>query len=196
MHDLQSWEPFYLIVGGAAGALIGLQFVVMTLVADRPTTREGTEAFTTPTVAYFTTALLLSALASVPWRGMAPLAAAWAAVGAGGLAYAVTVARHMRRQDIYKPVFVDWLFNLALPALCYLALVAAGALGAADSGAAIETASAAALSLLLVAVRNSWDVISYHVTVGRSGAKGPRTDSLASENGDTHGVCSRTKEVK
>ena len=33
MSEFDEWDSFYLIVGGAAGALIGLQFVVMTLVA-------------------------------------------------------------------------------------------------------------------------------------------------------------------
>ena len=32
MTEFAEWESFYLIVGGAAGALIGLQFVVMTLI--------------------------------------------------------------------------------------------------------------------------------------------------------------------
>ncbi len=31
MPALTEWENFYVIVGSAAGALIGLQFVVMTL---------------------------------------------------------------------------------------------------------------------------------------------------------------------
>jgi hypothetical protein len=30
------WESFYVIVGAAAGALIGLQFVVVTLIAETP----------------------------------------------------------------------------------------------------------------------------------------------------------------
>jgi len=33
MSEFTEWESFYVIVGSAAGALIGLQFVVMTLVA-------------------------------------------------------------------------------------------------------------------------------------------------------------------
>ena len=33
MTELDEWDSFYLIVGPAAGALIGLQFVVMTLMA-------------------------------------------------------------------------------------------------------------------------------------------------------------------
>ena len=50
MPELDEWESFYLIVGGAAGALIGLQFVVMTLIAERPPVRtaESSAAFGHP----------------------------------------------------------------------------------------------------------------------------------------------------
>lgn len=36
MTALSGWENFYVIVGSSAGALIGLQFVVITLIADTP----------------------------------------------------------------------------------------------------------------------------------------------------------------
>jgi hypothetical protein len=36
MKILAGWENFYVIVGSSAGALIGLQFVVITLIASRP----------------------------------------------------------------------------------------------------------------------------------------------------------------
>src|SRR3954468_664181 len=36
MSAVAGWENFYVIVGSSAGALIGLQFVVMTLIATRP----------------------------------------------------------------------------------------------------------------------------------------------------------------
>ena len=39
MTALNGWENFYVIVGSSAGALIGLQFVVMTLVAGLPISR-------------------------------------------------------------------------------------------------------------------------------------------------------------
>lgn len=39
MHEvvaspLKAWESFYVIVGSSAGAMTGLQFVVMTLIAE------------------------------------------------------------------------------------------------------------------------------------------------------------------
>jgi hypothetical protein len=63
------------IVGSAAGALIGLQFVVVTLlVAERPARRvaEAGAAFATPTIVHFGTALLLSAVLMVPWGSVFP----------------------------------------------------------------------------------------------------------------------------
>ena len=50
MTALNGWENFYVIVGSAAGALIGLQFVVVTLIADSPALRlaEAGAAFATP----------------------------------------------------------------------------------------------------------------------------------------------------
>jgi hypothetical protein len=33
MHELAEWDSFYVILGSAAGALVGLQFVVITLLA-------------------------------------------------------------------------------------------------------------------------------------------------------------------
>jgi hypothetical protein len=69
MHELAEWDSFYVIVGSAAGALIGLQFVVMTLIAERPPLRaaDAGAAFATPTIVHFGVALLLSALLRAPW---------------------------------------------------------------------------------------------------------------------------------
>jgi len=51
MPELAGWDSFYVIIGSAAGALIGLQFVVMTLIADRPPSPAAGAAFATPTQA-------------------------------------------------------------------------------------------------------------------------------------------------
>jgi hypothetical protein len=68
MSVLAEWDSFYVIVGSAAGALIGLMFVVMALIADRPLLRaaEAGAAFATPTIVHFSSVLLLSALQRAP----------------------------------------------------------------------------------------------------------------------------------
>ena len=88
MTPLTAWQSFSVIVGSSAGALIGLQFVVITLIADMPVT-DGTalasSAFATPTIIHFCAALLLSALLNIPWRTVGAAAVAcgvwWAFAG-------------------------------------------------------------------------------------------------------------------
>src|SRR5262252_9488015 len=112
MTPFNGWENFYAIAGSAAGALIGLQFVVMTLIAERPPVRaaEAGAAFATPTIVHFGTVLLLSALLRAPWQAITAAAALWGLTGICGVAYAVIVARRMRVQTTYEPDFEDWLF--------------------------------------------------------------------------------------
>src|SRR5205085_3370398 len=108
MTALDGWENFYVIVGSSAGALIGLQFVVITLIAEitaiRDVQRAG-QAFSTPTVVHFATVLLLSAIVSAPWHGIVVPAVVWGVVGINGVVYSIIVRRRMRMQTAYKPVF-------------------------------------------------------------------------------------------
>jgi hypothetical protein len=55
VNAFSEWESFYVIVGSSAGALIGLQFVVLTLLAERPRPRlaEANAAFSSPTIVHF-----------------------------------------------------------------------------------------------------------------------------------------------
>src|SRR5438876_6598036 len=119
MTAFQGWENFYVIIGSAAGALIGLQFVVTTLIADMPTTRaeaQASEAFAAPSVVHFGVVLFLSALVSAPWKdfgdGLTTVAYLWGLAGIGGAVYTIIVVRRMRVQTAYKPVFEDWLFHV------------------------------------------------------------------------------------
>jgi len=184
MSVLAEWDSFYVIVGSAAGALIGLQFVVLTLIAERPPIRapEAGAAFATPTIVHFGAVLLLSAVLRAPWRSAGALAAPWALLGIGGLAYVTMVARQIRRQTVYRPVFEDWLFHAALPASAYAALVASSLAARARTREALFGVGAAALLLLFVGIHNAWDGVAYHVFVTRGKAKTePRPDDAREE---------------
>ena len=76
MSELTGWDSFCVIVGSAAAALIGLQFVVMTLIAERPLIRaaEAGAAFATPTIVHFGAALLPGKRSPSPQ----PFGASWA----------------------------------------------------------------------------------------------------------------------
>jgi len=96
MTALSGWENFYVIVGSSAGALIGLQFVVITLIADLPM-REGTaqagQAFATPTIVHFGAVLLLAGILSAPWESITPAEVLWGLMALVGLIYTAMVAR-------------------------------------------------------------------------------------------------------
>jgi hypothetical protein len=165
MRELAEWESFYLIIGGAAGALIGLQFVVVTLIAQRPSLRvaEGGAAFGTPTIVHFSVALLLSALVRAPWPSIGMAAVAWGIVGLGGLVYAAVIARHMRAQQVYEPVFEDWAAHVVAPVIAYGALAVSALTARSCPHESLFGVGAASLLLLFIGIHNSWDAVSWHV---------------------------------
>jgi hypothetical protein len=168
MTPLLGWENFYVIVGSSAGALIGLQFVVMTLIADMPSRRsdaQAGDAFGTPNVVHFGVALLLSAIISAPWDGMRVVATLWGSIGISGVIYSLIVGRRMQKQTIYRPVFVDWLFHLLLPLLAYALLTSAAIVALWRDRPALFTVAAASLLLLFIGIHNAWDTVTYHVFV-------------------------------
>ncbi len=170
MAELRDWANFYVIAGSAAGALIGLQFVVMTLMANMPVVRDEARAggaFGTPTVVHFGVVLLLAAVGTVPWGGGDAVAVAWGLVGVGGVAYVVVVARRMRAQAAYHPVFEDRLFHVVLPFAGYAALAGASGLALPWPRPALFLVGAVALLLLFVGIHNAWDAVTYNVFVRR-----------------------------
>lgn len=172
MPEFAAWDSFCVIVGAAAGALIGLQFVVVTLIADRPPkdAANASAAFATPTIVHFSASLLVCALMRVPWPSLVYPAVSWGITGLAGLIYIGVVAWWMRKQTAYRPGLEDWVFHLALPAGAY-ALLASGALAAAGHvAAALFAVAGSALLLLFIGIHNSWDAISYHVFVNRGGS--------------------------
>lgn len=168
MSDLAQWNSFYVIVGSSAGALIGLQFVVLALIADLPVARgagQAGAAFSTPNVIHFAVVLLLSAVVSAPWHGLGTVAVFWGLVGVGGVVYAVIVARRLRVQTIYKPVFEDWLFHVLLPFAAYAILAGSAYAAHFHPRPALFVVGAAVLLLLFIGIHNAWDTVMYHVFV-------------------------------
>ena len=169
MPLLKEWESFYVIVGSAAAALTGLQFVAAALIADidAPATSGSVDAFATPTIVHFSGVLLLSATLSAPWHTMAPLAILLALAGVAGVVYALIIARRSRRQSAYQPVFEDWLFHVILPACAYATLIVAGELVRGTPAVGLFVVAAAVMLLLFVGIHNAWDTVTYLVLMKR-----------------------------
>jgi hypothetical protein len=168
MNILDGWENFYVIVGSSAGALIGLQFVVITLLAEMPISGGDMQAsgiFTTPSVIHFSVVLLLSAIISAPWDGVTPVAVAWGIIGLCGAAYAVLVACRLRSLTMYQPVFEDWLFHVLLPFAAYALMMASACTSRFQERAALFGAGGASLLLLFTGIHNAWDLVTHMIFV-------------------------------
>lgn len=179
MTALNEWENFYVIVGSAAGALIGLQFVVMTLIAGTHVGRgdaQAGDAFSTPSVVHFAVVLLLSAALSAPWHAVGTVEIIWGLVGLGGMVYAVVVARRLQMQTVYKPVFEDWLCHVLLPSAAYAVLAGSAFAARSDERTALFLVGASALLLLFVGIHNAWDTVTHLVFVQHRGERKDEQD--------------------
>jgi len=165
----EGWDSFYLMVGGASGALIGLMFVVATLGTghSREESLRGAAIYMTPTVVSFTVVLVVSALTAVPHLRTEAVAAVLGAIAVGGLVYAgVTAWRLSRRSK--APHWSDyWCYGYG-PLVIYLALGAAAT--AVDLGApwSAQAVAAVLMSTLLLAIRNAWDLVTWLAPGNRS----------------------------
>jgi len=163
--ELAAWQSFYVMVGTSGAALIGIQFVVMVLVANlrqRPTA-ESISAFGTPTVVHLVSALLVSAIMSVPWHSLFPMSIVLATCGFGGLIYSVFIISRARRQTYYKPEWGDWVWYALLPCSIYAVLAVAALFPKTGSLISMFAIGAAALGLLLIGIHNAWDAVTHIV---------------------------------
>lgn len=168
MAPFAAWQNFYVIMGSSAGALIGLQFVVLSFITGVRGARlnaQGTGAFATPAIVHFAAVLALSGILCAPWDGVGVAASLWGLLGAGGIVYVVTTFRRIRGQAVYRPVFEDWLFHILLPFAAYLILAGAAYAANIRLREALFGVGAAALLLLFSSIHNAWDAVTYHVHV-------------------------------
>lgn len=164
---LSGWESFYVIVGSSGAALTGLQFVVITLIADLPrrNSSKAVNAYGTPTVVHFGVALLIAAIISAPWTSLWPVGALLALIGAGGVGYVGIVFRRAGSvQSEYTPVFEDWLWHTILPCIAYVSVGVAGAFLSSHPVGALFTVAAMTLLMLFIGIHNAWDTVMFLAT--------------------------------
>jgi hypothetical protein len=162
---LAGWENFYVIVGSSAAALIGLQFVVIALIAETAVRRSvGTiNAFGTPIVVHLGSALVVSATLSAPWPSLFATSAVLTVFSVAGFAYSLNIFLRARRQDLYAPVLEDWIFHMTLPCLAYGGLIVAAQVLRYAPRPALFVIASSALGLLLLGIRNAWDSMIFIV---------------------------------
>lgn len=167
-ETLHSWQNFYFMTGGAAGGLLGLMFVAlslgMNLVSER--TIEDMKIFVTPSLFYFISALLLSCAMLVPdYTPLGLTVILFIGSAIGGIRAAV----HMRRVINAAIKFgdfnlADWLTQIIMPIAGYVLIVlAAVCLAMNQSSLAFAGLWVANVALLLAAIGNTWSLVLWIV---------------------------------
>jgi hypothetical protein len=159
---LSPWSNFYVIVGSSAGALTGLQFVVMALVADAGALGGSLEvrAFGTPTIVHFCFALVISGIVNAPWHELSSAALALGLCGAAGVVYASNNIRHARHA-VYSPDAADWFWYAALPLSAYTTLLVTATVLDLHPARALFVVAGVSLVLLFISIHNAWDTVTY-----------------------------------
>jgi amino acid transporter len=162
---LSSWQNFYMIMGTAAATLTGLMFVVTTLIASIDAhvsiLNPAVSAFNTPTVVQFAAVLLLAGILSAPWQMLSNLSLLLGLVGLGMVFYSIIVLRRMRRMPNYQSTVEDWLWYLVFPLLANVLLIVAALMLSNSPAAALYIVGSAMILLLLVGIRNAWDMVTF-----------------------------------
>src|ERR1700733_8372038 len=167
MSPLEGWDNYYVILGSAAAALLGLTFVVIALISERRTNPAGLAGYITPTVVHFGTVLGMSCFVSMPHQNVMGLSLGFGSTAAGLLIYTGAITASMRRfAKDYVPVLEDWVWHVILPALVYCVLLAMAFLLWREPRQSMYGIASALLLLLFVGIHNSWDV-AVSVTVQR-----------------------------
>ena len=158
---LAEWRDFYVMVGTAAGVIVGATFIVASLAAQLDKREIGMRGFITPTAVHLGSVLVGSALLAVPTLTPLSFAIILGAGGVAGAVYAVAVAARIRKMNLDLS---DIAFYMVLPILAYGAMAAAALMALRHTGPAFETLAASFVGLLIVGMRNAWDMASFMIT--------------------------------
>jgi hypothetical protein len=170
----RGWDSFYVIIGSAAAGLIGLLFIVVTLTSrfDRKLVMRAIAIYTTPTAVHFALILTTCAVAMAPRLPIAATAAIFGVCALVGLVTAVQSCLGIRQgipggEPLHWSDF--WMYGV-VPGALYVGLAcsALGPLMHADW--ALLTTAGVLLALLLAAIRNAWDLVTFMAPRAKEGA--------------------------
>jgi len=177
---LSQWQNFYMLAGTAAATLTGLMFVATTLVAGIDThvstANAGISAFNTPTVVHFCAVLLLAGILSAPWQTFSTVSLLLGLLGLGMVLYLIVVFRRLLRMPHYQSTLEDWSWYLAFPLFADVLLLVSAFMVRQNPAPALYIAGAAMIVLLLVGIRNAWDMVTF-LAVERSPSENKSTES-------------------
>lgn len=159
----EGWQDFYLLIGSAGAALIGLLFVVVTLTVghERQRLMLGQRLYTSPIVFHLSMILLLSGAAMAPVVATRTFALLCGLVAALGMIVGLRIAIGICRVRGGAIGWDDVCWYGVAPTLVYFLLLGA-AIGLC-AGAAWGAIGVGALlmALLLLCIHNAWDLVTW-----------------------------------
>jgi hypothetical protein len=165
LTTLQSWHDFYSIMGMAAGSLVGLLFVGLSLHLRVVVTHADVRALARVTMASLGLSLVLALFMVIP-GDTDPASTGWEIVGVG-IASFIIIGRPLlsgMRSHNRALNFRHLILRFGLTILTFVAALIAGIiLITGDYEAGLSWLVGVSISLLVTALRNSWDLL---VTVG------------------------------
>jgi hypothetical protein len=161
----EGWDEFYLLAGSAAAVLIGLIFVVISLMQDRPRSSvlAGSKLYMGPIVLGVSFVLVLSAMALIPGVGRNRVAAVTMAIALWGLARGIrsSVGIRVLLGEEREVHWTDLWFYGVIPSVVYLALGFVAVAFWENWNWAHDGLAAATVAILLSAIRNEWDLVTW-----------------------------------
>jgi hypothetical protein len=167
MEQLEKWHDFFMLVGTAAGTLVGLTFVSASIgVGLFMKGFEGVmKAFITPTILHFSAVLFVCFAAVAPPLSWAALAAFFGIIALAGTGYSCGTLIRISGRYSSVTSFMDRLWYALTPAAGYLILAIAIVEPLIRSSPIRPSRIAIAVSILLLAgIRNAWAITAWMAT--------------------------------
>lgn len=158
---LNHWRDFYELTGTAGATLVGLMFVAASIGAGVFTRahQAGIRSFLSPTVVHFSAVMFASMVAAIPSQSSSSLGILLGLGGLAGIAYSAIIWRRMRRHGLISTIdWADRLWYGLTPIAVYALLAASGLTVGLRHRSGLNLLAAALLLLLLVGIRNAWDM--------------------------------------
>jgi hypothetical protein len=160
------------MIGTSAGALVGATFVVATLAGGIEKRSLGIRGFITPATVHLGSVLIGSAILMVPTSSALFVALLLGLGGVAGIVYGVIVYQRITQLKIDM---VDRFWYGIFPMLMYGLLGLSAYLVFVDADHGLELMAAALVALLIIGMRNAWDMATFMILGGPSSAENDAT---------------------
>lgn len=160
----EGWGNYYFLLGSASAALVGVMSLVATLTSggNREKAERGQRLFLTPNVFHLAAVLAMSAVALIPTRSRELDQLLIGAVAAYGFAYATVITVQLaRRGGSALSHWSDFWCYGAAPLAAFTVILAALLWTLIEPGAGCDVMALGILAVLLMAVRNAWDLVTW-----------------------------------